>query len=83
MIDIRLLGSFEARQSDGAPIRPPGRRSLALLACLAVEPRPWPRTELAALLWPDREPEQARGSLRQELLRLRNAFGPVLRTPAK
>ena len=80
MIDVRLLGSFEARQDDGQRIRPPGRRSLALLACLAVEDRPWWRTDLAALLWPDRGPEQARGSLRQELLRLRTAFGPVLQS---
>ena len=82
MIDIRLLRSFEARDTSGAWIRPPGRHSLALLACLAVEEPPLRRTDLAALLWPDRDPEQARGSLRQELLRLRNAFGPLLETTA-
>jgi TolB-like protein/DNA-binding SARP family transcriptional activator len=74
MIEIRLLGSFEARQTNGTSIHPPGRRSLALLACLAVAERPWRRPDLAALLWPDRDPEQARGSLRQEFLRLRKAF---------
>lgn len=78
MIELRLLGAFEARRCDGTWIRLPGRRSIALLACLALVERPWRRTQLATLLWPDRGPEQARASLRQELLRLRKTFGPEL-----
>jgi TolB-like protein/DNA-binding SARP family transcriptional activator/cytochrome c-type biogenesis protein CcmH/NrfG len=76
MIRIRLLGLFEATRQDGTSVRPPGRRSLCLLACLAQAR--WQRQELAALLWHGRAPEQARGSLRQELVRLRRAFGPLL-----
>ena len=78
MIRIRLLGPFEARRQDGTSVRPPGRRSLCLLACLAAKDANWQRSELAALLWHGRAPEQARGSLRQELVRLRRAFGPLL-----
>jgi hypothetical protein len=79
MIHIRLLGPFEATLQDGTSVRPPGRRSLCLLACLAQAEAPrWQRHELAALLWHGRAPEQARGSLRQELVRLRRAFGPLL-----
>lgn len=75
---IRLLGSFEARSREGMPMRPPGRRSIALVACLALRPEGWERDALAALLWHDRPPEQARASLRQELLRLRGSLGPVV-----
>jgi TolB-like protein len=78
MIRIRLLGPFEATRQDGTLIRPPGRRSLCLLACLAQTESRWLRQELATLLWHGRAPEQTRGSLRQELVRLRHAFGPLL-----
>ncbi|TPG59673.1 hypothetical protein EAH89_05400 [Roseomonas nepalensis] len=72
---VRLLGPFEARRADGAPVPGLGHRGVALLAVLALAEAPPARDELAALLWPGRRPEQARGSLRQELLRLRRAFG--------
>ncbi len=78
MIRIRLLGPFEATRQDGTSVHPPGRRSLCLLACLAQTEARWHRQDLAALLWHGRAPEQARGSLRQELVRLRRAFGPLL-----
>lgn len=75
---IRLLGVFEARSREGTPIRPPGRRSVALIACLALGPKGWERDALAALLWHGRPPEQARASLRQELLRLRSSLSSVV-----
>ena len=75
---VRLLGTFEARSRDGKPVRPPGRRSIALIACIALKPEGWARDPLAALLWHGRAPEQARASLRQELLRLRHSLGPVV-----
>jgi TolB-like protein/DNA-binding SARP family transcriptional activator len=78
MIRIRLLGSFEATGQDNTSLRPPGRRSLCLLACLVERESGWQRQELANLLWHGRAPEQARGSLRQEVSRLRRAFGPLL-----
>ena len=75
---LRLLGPFEARSAAGTPIRAPGLRSQALLALLALKPEGWSREELAALLWHGRAAEQARGSLRQEVLRIRSRFGPIL-----
>jgi TolB-like protein/DNA-binding SARP family transcriptional activator/Tfp pilus assembly protein PilF len=78
MIRIRLLGPFEALREDGTHVHPPGRRSICLLACLAYTGSHWRRQELANLLWHGRAAEQARGSLRQESLRLRRAFGPLL-----
>lgn len=72
---IRLLGGFAAWHADGTPVSGLGRRTMALLACLAMQDTPWARDDLAALLWPGRSLDQMRGSLRQELLRLRRAFG--------
>lgn len=77
MIDLRLLGRFRALGDDGLLIRPPGRRSIALVCCLAVEPERWNRNRLAALLWPRRDLSQARASLRQEFLRIRSVFGQI------
>ncbi|MBS0641454.1 MAG: hypothetical protein JSS43_16415 [Proteobacteria bacterium] len=74
-IRIRFLGAFEAVRADGVPVPPLGRRTLALLTCLAVAEQPWLRDDLASLLWPGRSTEQKRGSLRQEVLRLRRAIG--------
>ncbi|MGG5820044.1 BTAD domain-containing putative transcriptional regulator [Falsiroseomonas sp. HW251] len=71
---IRLLGGFEVHREDGAPVSGLGRRGIALLACLALAEQPWTRDDLAALLWQGRSVEQARGSLRQELLRVRRAL---------
>ena len=45
-------------------------RDAALLACLTLE-GPTARLRLAQLLWPDREPEAARNSLRQRLPQLK------------
>lgn len=72
---IRLLGGFEAHRADGSPVSGLGRRGVALLACLGLTEQPWTRDDLAGLLWPGRNAEQARGSLRQELLRVRRALG--------
>ncbi len=46
----------------------------ALLAWLALE-GPTPRARLAALLWPDSEPEAARNALRQRLFQLKRQCG--------
>jgi len=75
-IAIRMLGPFNAFASDGRPVLRPGRRSIALIACLAVDPDTvWTRDRLAGLLWGGRPKEQARASLRQELVRVRQALG--------
>lgn len=52
-------------------------RDAALLAWLALE-GPTPRARLAALLWPDSEPDTARNSLRQRLFHLKRLFGTTL-----
>jgi DNA-binding SARP family transcriptional activator len=46
----------------------------ALLAWLAIE-GPTPRARIAALLWPDKDAEAARNSLRQRLFQLRKTAG--------
>jgi TolB-like protein/DNA-binding SARP family transcriptional activator len=76
MLQLRLLGPFELRRDDGSAVPLPGRQSLALLAYLAVVERSVEtRERLAALIWAGRDLEQANGSLRQELARLRRAIG--------
>ena len=53
------------------------QKDALLLAYLAIE-GPTPRSRLAALLWPDVDPERARANLRQRLFRLRKAVGREL-----
>ena len=70
-----MLGPFMALAIVGPPVLRLGRRSIALIACLAVDPDAvWTRDRLAALLWGKRS-EQARASFRQEIVRLRQALG--------
>jgi len=81
-VQLRLLGGFELQSGGHASPFPIGRKTRALLACLALPPGTvWPREKLMALLWSDRSDEQARASLRQALVELRRALGaaPVLR----
>jgi DNA-binding SARP family transcriptional activator len=74
-VEIRILGGFAVR-AGGAPIDVPGRKVQALLARLARRPgEEVSRAALAAMLWPDRGEEQARGSLRQALATLRRTLG--------
>ncbi|MGH7043596.1 MAG: hypothetical protein ACREFY_15915 [Acetobacteraceae bacterium] len=57
---------------------PRARKTRALLAVLAIHaPQPILRTQLIALLWSRREPEQARGSLRQALHELQLMLGRI------
>ncbi len=76
MLQLRLLGRFELRRDDGAAIALPGRQSMAILAVLGLTDEfTAAREQLAALIWAGRGAEQASGSLRQELVRLRRAVG--------
>lgn len=73
---IALLGSFTLARPGEAPIASLGRKTRALLGCLALTPgRSWPREKLMALLWSERGDAQARASLRQALAELRRALG--------
>lgn len=73
---ISVLGPFELRRDDRPVLRLP-KKAQAMLAILAIGgDRPVPRDYLATLLWGDHSTEQARQSLRQSLLSLRNVLGP-------
>ncbi|MGB0505251.1 MAG: hypothetical protein ACPGGK_03560 [Pikeienuella sp.] len=70
-LNINLNGPFDARIGDST-IGPLSRRSQALLAYLALQPRNTAsRAAVMTLLWGDRSEGQARASLRQELSVLR------------
>ncbi len=76
LIKIKLFGNFEAANETGAPLLVRGERSRAILAGLACEPPSyWTRDRLASILWEGRDLQQARSSLRQELVRLRADLG--------
>ncbi|HSW22617.1 MAG TPA: AAA family ATPase, partial [Burkholderiaceae bacterium] len=68
-----LLAAAPAVARDGVRW-PLGQRDAALLAWLAIE-GPTPRARLAELLWPDKDGEAARNSLRQRLFQLRKGIG--------
>ena len=79
-LSLTLLGGFEL-ESDGAPVPLSERKARALLAALALaRHRRASRARLARLFWGASDPEQARGSLRQTLARLRRA-GLTIETP--
>ena len=77
MIEVSLLGPPRV-QRDGALVAFDTRKAVALLAHLALTDRPRPRDALADLLWPDSDPDRARGALRRTLSTLRSAVGPDL-----
>jgi DNA-binding SARP family transcriptional activator/TolB-like protein len=71
-IFVRLLGAT-AILRHGAPVRlPRSRKVRALLAYLALSPRPTPRARLCDLLWD--VPSDPRGELRWCLSKLRGAL---------
>ena len=74
-VRLRLIGQMEASTPSGESILPPGRKTRALLAIIALSaPRPVLRSRLAELLWSRRPEEQARASLRQEIHRLQEVL---------
>jgi TolB-like protein/DNA-binding SARP family transcriptional activator len=76
LLTLRLLGGLEVKSAEGRDVTPPGRKMRALFACLALPPRSaWSREQLIDLLWGDRDEEQARGSLREALVKLRRSLG--------
>ena len=73
-LEISLLGPPRVRR-DGEPVAFDTRKATALLAHLALADRPRSREALCELLWPDQDPEHARGALRRTLSALRKAVG--------
>jgi DNA-binding SARP family transcriptional activator len=78
VVRLRLIGQMEAWTVTSENVLPPGRKTRALLAVIALSaPRPALRGRLAELLWSRRPEEQARASLRQEIHRLLEALQPA------
>src|SRR6266853_453963 len=73
-LQLRVLGDAEA-SLDGRPIAFRTRKTLDLLAYLALDPGLHPRERLADLLWPEADVVDARASLRTALNYLRQALG--------
>ena len=77
-VRLRLIGQMEAWTLNSESVLPPGRKTRALLAIVALSsPRPVLRSRLAELLWSRRPEEQARASLRQEIHRLLDVLAPA------
>ncbi|MGL5012279.1 MAG: AfsR/SARP family transcriptional regulator, partial [Paracoccaceae bacterium] len=75
------MGNLCLRDASGADRTPGGQKARGLIALLALTPdRSRPRRWLEQKLWSDRSPEQASNSLRQVLMELRTALGPVADT---
>ena len=66
LLRVAVLGSPEVFH-DGSRLTFALRKAQALLLYLAVEGGLHPRSKLAALLWPDSDPPDARKGLRNTL----------------
>ena len=72
---LTVLGGFALMSGDGTNIVLPTRKDRLLLSYLGFYAgQALSREKLYGLLWADREETQARGSLRQSLAALRDAF---------
>ena len=69
-----LLGSPRIER-DGAPLRVDRRKSVALIAYLAMTGETHSRDTLATLLWPEHDQNRARAGLRAALSTLKKALG--------
>ncbi len=76
-LTIRLLGGVEIMLGDEA-VALRTRKMKALLIFLVMHRRPFPREQLAELLWDDRELTQGLANLRSILSVLRRSFKPYL-----
>lgn len=73
---LKLLGRVALHDCDGRDLTPKSRRSVCLLAFLALQrDGQATREKICGLLWSSRGEEQARDSLRQTLADLRRTFG--------
>jgi DNA-binding SARP family transcriptional activator/predicted ATPase len=73
-LEVTLLGPPRVER-DGERAAFDTRKAIALLAVLALSEHPRSREALCGLLWPDHDPDHARGALRRTLSTLRNAVG--------
>ncbi len=73
---VWLLGP-PRMERDGQPVHVDTRKAVALASYLAVTGTAHSREALAALLWPEYEPERAHANLRRTLWALNKAVGPA------
>ena len=73
-LSLHLFGAPRIER-DGVAVAVERRKSLALLAYLAVTRQPHGRDALATLLWPDFDAERARAALRRILVDLNATLG--------
>ncbi|HKF38010.1 MAG TPA: BTAD domain-containing putative transcriptional regulator, partial [Ktedonobacteraceae bacterium] len=81
LLRLTVLGSPEVFH-DGSRLTFALRKAQALLLYLAVEGGLHPRSKLAALLWPDSDPSDARKGLRNALALLRGLLADTDDSPA-
>ncbi len=74
VVEITLLGPPHVIRA-GTTVVFETRKAMALLAHLAITGRPRSRAALCELLYPDHDPERARGALRRTLSTLRKGVG--------
>jgi predicted ATPase/DNA-binding SARP family transcriptional activator len=75
LVQIGMLGSFEARTDDGVFADVPGARLRALLIALALEPgHAVPKATLVDWIWGERPPADAANALQRLVSRLRKAL---------
>ncbi len=72
-LHLNLLGPPEVHRGK-KPLTFPTRKTVALLIYLALESGEQPREHLAALLWPESNPERSHASLRNTLGHLQSAL---------
>ncbi len=80
LLRLAVLGPPEVFH-DGSRLTFPLRKAQALLLYLAVEGGLHSRSKLAALLWPDSEPDAARKGVRTALLLLRSLLADSYASP--
>ena len=78
-LELRFCGEPGVYRASGDRI-PLGRKAMALLAYLHLEPRVHARQQLSGLLWPESDENAAATSLRQALSKLREVLGSKLYT---
>jgi DNA-binding SARP family transcriptional activator len=79
MIELRTLGTFDVRASDGRDVHPlstqPKRLALFAYLALAGSNRFHRRDTIVSVFWPELDQAHARGALRQALAFLRRVLG--------
>ncbi|MBC8092675.1 MAG: AfsR/SARP family transcriptional regulator, partial [Pseudonocardia sp.] len=74
-MQIGILGPFEVRTDDGAPVDVPGTRLRGLLIALALEPgHTVPKATLVDWIWGEHPPADATNALHRLVSRLRKAL---------